>query len=78
MRSAAAVVNLCRLPRRPHEVLGLALSPSQALLFDMTMLAASQRVDASDDLDALATVAGKDLFGTAAVSVLLARRGQRG
>ncbi len=77
MRSAAVLVNLCRLPREPHARLGLKLTPTQALFFDMSIMAASMKVDAHDDAEVLAMAKG-DPFGVASLVGLIMRRGQRG
>ena len=77
MRSAALLVNLCRLPTSPHERLGLTLGPMAALVFDMSMMAAAMKVDAYDDQAAVDSCKG-DPIGAATLVALTLRRGQRG
>ena len=64
-------MDLCRLARRPHEVLGLALTGYAALYFDLSYIRASKIVRAFDHRDRLSDGADKDIFGTLGINKAL-------
>lgn len=65
-------MELCRLPRRPHEVLGLKLAPTQALFFDATILRASVMQRREETVTMLNESSRNKDFGIGAVIGLLA------
>lgn len=72
LRFASDIVDLCRLPRDPHERLGIkGLSSGQALIFDLSFARAARRVRQYDATKGMQDVSSKDIAGALKVAALL-------
>lgn len=71
-------MELCRLPRRPHEALGLALEGREAIYFDVTILRASMLQRREETAEALAESNRAKDIGIGAIIRLLAALREEG
>ena len=71
-------MELCRLPRRPHEALGLTLEGREALYFDVTILRASRIQRREETTQTLAESNRQKDIGIGAIIGLLAALREEG
>lgn len=69
-RFADEIVDLCRLPRLPHEVLALELNERQAFYFDLSFIRGAKEFRLYEFSKAQGSMGDKDILGTGGIQAL--------
>lgn len=67
---ADEIVDLCRLPRLPHEVLAPELSDRQALYFDLSFIRGAKEFRLCEFSSMQRSMGDKDILGTGGIQAL--------